>query len=166
MGKWSWLRGKFPKFQAEDADHALRIQKAQEAIKLELQEAGLPVDLGQLGERYNKERNLKDKKEDELSDINLKIEALTQMVTTEFDQQHITQFRLDNGASISLKDDAYTQVVDKDEWLGWVKETGREHLLSVHYQTMNSLVKEMLEQGVEPPPGLKVFLKTGLILRR
>src|SRR5262245_23258895 len=166
MGKWSWLRGKFPKFNAEDADHGVRIQLAKDAIRAELSEKKLAFDLGNLGDYYAKERRNKDNKEDELSDINLKIEALTQMIVEGLENQSLVQYRLESGASISMKDDAYSKVEDNDKWFKWIRETNREHLLSVHYQTMNSLVKEMLEDGKTPPPGIKVFLKTGLTLRR
>jgi hypothetical protein len=74
-------------------------------------------------------------------------------------------FRLQDGTSLSLKDDPYPQVIDRDAFHKWVHEQSKEDLFSVHYQTMASLVKEYLEDGQPTPPGIKVFIKTGITRR-
>lgn len=75
-------------------------------------------------------------------------------------------FRLDSGESLSIKDEPYTSVEDKPAFMKWLHETEQDDLLSVHYQTMNSMVKERLESGRNVPPGLKVFIKQSITRRK
>ena len=75
-------------------------------------------------------------------------------------------FKLESGDGLYIQDKPYSQVVDKTEWLKWIRETGQEDLLSVHYQTMNSLVANRLQQGQDVPPGVKAFIKTSIMRRR
>lgn len=114
---------------------------------------------------YCKIRAEKDKLEDDIKKLNSKLEALSQQMIDAMEREGTNMFRLDTGESLSIKDEPYTSVQDKVAWLQWIKDEGLEDLLSVHYQTMNSMVKNRLETGMNLPPGLKLFIKSSITRR-
>lgn len=158
-GKWSKYKATLPKAPV-DSSFLEKVNASKAEFR---QQIGDNINL--LGEEYDSIRAKKETLEEEIKELNVKIEALVQMVVERCESEGLTMVRLNSGTSLSLKDDPYSQVVDKDAFLDWIKKTNREALLSVHYQTMNSLVKEFLEEGQDPPPGIKVYIKTGLTRR-
>lgn len=165
MGKWSAFKQSLPA-KVEDQTYQATVNQAKLKLILKAEEEGRDLDLGYIGDLYGKAREEKEKIEAELSGCNLIITALEQMTLERFDAQKMDMFRLDDGSSVSRKDDVYTSVEDQEKFLAWIDKTGKRSLLSVHYQTMNSLAKQMLENNEELPPGIKAFFKQGLTFRR
>lgn len=165
MGKWSAFKQSLPA-KVEDQTYQDTVNQAKHQILLKAQEEGRDLDLGYIGDLYGRAREEKEKIENELSGCNLIIAALEQMTLQQFDAQQMDMFRLDDGSSISRKDDVYTALEDQEKFLAWIDKTGKRSLLSVHYQTMNSLAKQMLENNEELPPGIKAFFRQGLTFRR
>ena len=160
MGKWTQFRKSLPQKPTE--------QKYQDEVnqaRTKLLESG-QANLGNLGVWYGKARKAKKEIEEELSACNLTIAALEQMIVGEFEKQGLSQYRLDTGELISITDTPYSSLEDRAKFHAWVKETNQEDLFSVHYQTMNSLVKDRLENGEPAPPGIKVFIDTGVSFRK
>jgi hypothetical protein len=156
LGKYSHLK-KILEKAPEDPTYQQKVNVVKDT---------LPTSLQELGAQYVSARELKDDFEEFEKDVNLEIEALTQKIVARLEEEGLTQIRLSDGNSISIKDDVYTQVQDKEQWLAFLRENDLLDLLSVHYGTMNSLVKERFETGQKCPPGLKAFIKSGLIKRR
>lgn len=57
---------------------------------------------------------------------------------------------------------------DKPAFFSWLKENGHEDIIKedVHYQTLNSWAKEILEQGTSPPSMCTVHYETRAVIRR
>jgi hypothetical protein len=161
LGKWSVFKKSLPA-KTEDQTYQDQVNKAKATIL----EAFPNLDMGGIGEMYGKTRAAKEAIEEELSGCNLSLAALEQMLMEQFDAQNIDMIRLEDGSSVSRKDDVYTSVEDRSQFLAWIDETGKRDLLSVHYQTMNSLAKQMLEAGQNLPPGIKAFFRSGFSFRK
>jgi hypothetical protein len=156
LGKWSSLREILEKAPEDPTNRD----------KINLVKANLADDLATLGNEYRSVRDLKDDIKEFLSDVEVEIQAYTEKIVATLEENQLKQIRLNDGTSITIKDDVYTQVVDKPKWFRFIKENGLISLLSVHYQTMNGLVKERFEKGENVPDGLKATIKSGLLLRR
>jgi hypothetical protein len=103
---------------------------------------------------------------------NLTIEATTQVLVELLEDQTLTSLKLENGVSMSIKDDVYCKIENRHEFYGWIKNSGLEDLLTVNYQTMSSLVKKRLtgemtvpENEESTPPGVGVYFKQGIMIR-
>ena len=59
-------------------------------------------------------------------------------------------------------------VADQPAFYSWLKENGHGDIIkeTVHYQTLNSWAKEILEQGNPVPEWCKVFHETRAVIRR
>lgn len=173
-GKWSRLKGQVPLAPVEqgwqDKVNAAKSQpKVVETNDGDLQILSPPlIQLSKVekARRYCELRDQKDRLEDQISDINVSLEALSQLMIAEMENEGTDLFRLDSGDSLSIKDEPYSSVNERPKFIEWINSTNQQDLLSVNYQTMNSMVKNRLEQGLSAPPGIKVFLKQSITRRR
>jgi len=158
-GKWSGLRGDLPPAPIDSA-----WQQEVNIVKTEILQS-IPQTSGKARE-YCKLRDEKDRLEAEVKKLNTRLEALSQLMIKEMELEGTDLFRLDTGDTLSIKDEPYSSVADRTAFLAWIHQTGQDDLLSVHYQTMNSIVKSRLQEGGEQPPGIKVFLKQSITRRK
>ncbi len=124
------------------------------------------LNVAKLGEEYNKVRAQKEKLKAELEQVNTEEEALQQLIISGLEESGFDKVVLTDGTSLSLQDTPFSQIQNRESFLNWIRQSGKEHLLTVNYQTMNSMVKELLLAGQPTPPGVKAFIKTSLYRRR
>jgi hypothetical protein len=163
MGKYSSLRGRLPAF-AEEESYQQKVE--QEKIRLL---GGAPngesANVNRLASFLGIEKAAKDKLEEEISEHNLRIEALSQLLVSAMEDQSVQKIELSSGALVYLQDTPYPVVKDREALMVWIKKQRMVNLLTVHYQTLKGLVNEMLVSGKPCPPGVEVFLKTQARLR-
>lgn len=158
MGKYSHLKNDLVKF-GQPTEYQTKIDQAKVDLKLtELSRA----KVGELFVTFKKEADDLEFKQKELG---VKIMACTQNLVDRLEEDEETKFSTELG-TFSLKDDPYSSIEDKFLFLKYIKESGQEDLLSVNYQTMSSLNKGLLESGKPPMPGTKVYMKSGITLRK
>jgi len=109
-------------------------------------------------------RALKEEKEQEVTDLNVEIEAATQMMTELLADEGINSFRTADGWQFVQRTSVFVSIADegKAEFYQWLKDNDHEDLFSVNYMTASAMVKERLEEGLEIPPGVKLFLKESI----
>ena len=175
MGKWSSFKDQYPALPLDaerqdkinavlDAEHdcgALNPLMAGQKMKVR----NMPNHL--VATVYNALRQKKDKLVEDLSVLELEIEALTQLFVTRFEDEGIQSQRFEDGTLLSITDAPYPIVKDKLALREWVDKQGLSDMLSLNYQTLASLVKERLSGQVnEPlPNGVDVYMKTTLTRR-
>jgi predicted acyl esterase len=164
-GKWSAYKDTLPRLDGNDPSYQERVNERKQAFSVDPRTQGKP-SLGLLGDWYNQKRLEKDALNEQLSDVNLELEALTQILVDKLEETGLTQVRLTDGSTLSLKDEPYTKVTDRETFVAWIKSQGLDALLSVNYMSANSLVKERLMAGEPAPDGVDVFLKTSLTRRK
>jgi hypothetical protein len=188
-GKWSGLKGTVPTAPI-DSDFQSRVNAAKSAVRyvttdgefteIELTELNRVISPNtvereftfdqlsqqELGKRYTELRDKKDALEAQEKKINLELEAVQQLLIPKMEQNGMDLYRMPSGDSLSIKDEPYCSVADKDAFTSWIKETGQESLLTVHYMTLSAMTKDRLQTGQNPPPGIKVFLKQSITRRR
>lgn len=129
------------------------------------QEIGVKADAKGFGIVYLEARKEKDRLEKLIKEQNLLIEACTQELVDVLEGQNYTSVKLDNGVSMSIKDDVYCTVKDKTAFYTWIDENDLRDLLTVNYQTMSSMVKTKLIDGEQIPDGIATYFKQGVTLR-
>lgn len=164
MGKYSHLQGQLTKFTTEP-EYQDKVNAEKERIKTLLTDAGENPDAFNFGHFLIMAKQEKKKLEDLEKAQNLTIEAMIQELVDLLEAEGYTNLKLNNGVSLSIKDDVYSKVTDKQAFHQWIKNNQLEDLFSVNYQTMNSMVKTSLIDGKEVPPGIETYFKQSITVR-
>jgi hypothetical protein len=157
MGKYSTLRGKIPAFQEESSYQ----EKVNDEKLLILGSANdEDANVTRLASLFVAAKQTKDAYEDKISELNVRLEALSQMIVEHLEGEQIQKVELASGALIYLQDTPYPIVKDRDAVLDWIKKQKMQSLLTVHFQTLKAMTSERLVTGKPCIPGTEVFLKT------
>jgi len=119
-----------------------------------------------IGELIDKMFELREKKRElneQIKTINDAIETLEQSVIAHMELEGITR-ATGTKATASIKADVYPSVVDKEAFAEWLVKNKRFELLPARVNA--APVREMLKEENITPPGVEVFTKTRLNLRR
>jgi hypothetical protein len=152
MGKWSGLKDKFTAF-VQDPTYQQKVDLEKKTL------AKLSRVLRCA--KYAAFKRLKEAAEDEIEKLNVKLEALSQLLVDDLEGEAETKITNDTG-TFSIKDEPYPSVKDKLAFHAWVRSSGQEEILTVNYMTMSAIVKAKIEAGEEIPPGVDVFIKTSI----
>lgn len=156
MGKWERFRSKLPKFEIPP-EWKVKVEKAKETYQ-----ALSPTELAR---EYKMQRELKDQFETAIKGCNTELEALSQLLVENLEGEELQKIQLASGDTVSIASDLYTTVNDKPAFHAWVKRNKLEQLLSMHYKTLNGLMKEMAVNGKPFPSCVGVYFKTSARLR-
>lgn len=159
-GKWAKYRGQLEPFVGAPEWHA-KVEAEMRRVLDEADEAR-GANPGWLGRQYVEVRREKERAKAELKEINVREEALVRLLNTAMEDDELNRVELADGVSLTLSDEPYPGVEDRQKLFAYIKRTGQTALLSVHFQTLRALVKAELESGRPAPPGVKIWLKTGI----
>lgn len=163
-GKYSHLKGKLTQF-TEESDYQQKVNNKKAEILTEMKLDGQEASMFNLGDILVRARLRKANLEAEVKAENLIIAAMTQVLVDRLESEDYTSLKLNNGVSLSIKDDVYCSVADKKAFYDWIEETDQMDLLTVNYQTMSALTKGYLTDGKEAPPGVATYFKQGITVR-
>lgn len=165
-GKYDAVIGKLANLPVEDQSYQAKVQ----AVKDSLQK--FPTSPSSLGREYARLRAEHERVEKETYEINLRIEAVSQLLIETNEAENAewgaygapdTTLRLVNGDSIRVQKEPIGQVTDKEAFRQWCLANGYANQLQLWPSTMNALVKERLLVGQPEPDGTEVFVKTKLV---
>ena len=114
---------------------------------------------------YVAQRGIIDDLKATLSEANLRLEALAQMITDQFDDEDVTSLKI-QGATVRVQIEPYASVKDRDLFRRWCIANGLEESLQLPWQSTNSITKERLLAGDPEPDGVEAFQKSKLVLTR
>ena len=160
MGKYSHLKGKLDNYQ-----HESEYQKRIDEEKLEIH----TLRPGELAERLVKLRVNKGELGGQLSEVNMKLEAINQILINWLESEAITSLKTEDGTTLYIRDEPYCSIEDQRKLYAWIKKTKHTELVGVRWQTLNALVKEQLTSKTKMgqiPPGVKVFIKSSIGARK
>lgn len=164
MGKYSHLKGQLTKV-IQEPDYQSKVNFKKDEIKADLLKQGVGISIRTLGMVYASARIEKKRLEAEVKAQNLIIASMEQELIDMMESQDFTSVKIDGGMGISIKDDIYCTVKDRQGFLGWIGENDMEDLLSVNYQTMSAMAKGRLISGEPLPTGIETYFKQGITLR-
>lgn len=160
--KWAKIKDKFPKLGASD-DQGF-IEKVAEARMTHG-----ALTLKELMAKYAEIRAQKDELEDQISCLNVDIEALNQLLLEQLEAAGLTSMKAEDGKNFFMNVEPTVKVIDRGLLEAHIEAHPElEYLYGIMWQSLNSLVKEKLEKGEDDsiPPGTEVYIKTNIRMRK
>lgn len=112
-----------------------------------------------LAKRYTELRRQKDRINRELSDTQVELDAITQLMESQFEVEHTTSIKLSNGDRIRIEPGIHGKVVDHVAFREWcMQDEDLRQKLTLHSATIAAIVKEMLLEGLAEPPGTQAVV--------
>ena len=148
MGKWDWLKGKYPELQNEDPKYRDAVRKAMEPYR------GKPAPV--LAEAINLVEERKAEAKKALDKEQAELTALETLLLEELDRTGMQSFAY-GGYRFTPSPKPYPKVVDREALREYMLRTQKE-LLNVNSQTLYSLVVKALEEPDEHemPEGVEI----------
>ncbi len=154
------LFGKLPKVQkpigGDDEKHYDKVQKAKQEWERDPQ---FRRQAAWLAAQYAELRRQKDEIEEALSDVQVDLDAITQMMEEQFDVEGIDSLRLDGGDKVRLEPGIYPKVVDPEKFRQWcLADADLSKQMVLHPSRAQSLIRKMLLAGEAEPPGTEAVV--------
>lgn len=156
MGKYNGLKHTLPKFELEP-DFRAKVEEAKSSY--------IGLEAPDLAREFKLQRNGKQLLEANVKNINVHLEALSQLLVENLEGAEIQKIKLASGETVYLSDEPYTCIVDRGVLMDWLRRKKLTQLFTVQWQTLNAMTKDMLIQGKPTPPGTTVYMKTSARLR-
>src|SRR5207249_6057577 len=126
--------------------------------------------LMELASAYDQVRAEKEIAEKAISEMNVQLEALTQLLVERLEDLSLTSIKLETGGSFLVKDMPHATITDRQRCREWFEAHDQRELLNPHPSTLDALVKSRLEAGEDPDAiaqelGVKIFMRTGVTRR-
>lgn len=165
MGKWTKTAKALPK-RADTADGPFR-ERVNE-LKDDYRKATEQSGIAGLAALYRAARDEKEAKEAILSGVNAQVMALEELLMAARETEawrevcgvskdgELRPFSFADGSRVELSDQLSVRVEDADALAGWVRENQLERLLSLHAKRVESLTKQLIEDGNPPPAGVAI----------
>jgi hypothetical protein len=116
----------------------------------------------QLAELYKQVRKQMDELDARLSVLETQKAALTHVFVQRFEEDDVTSMKFADGVTLSENVEPLPNVKNREELYKWIKQEKLIDLLTINYQTLASLVKQLLLEGKPIPPGVEVYMKQKL----
>lgn len=157
MAKWAKLKEEFEAFQHE-TPYQERVDEAKDAFK----------DFGpkELAEKFKEVKDAIKASKDQTEQLTVTLEGLSQLLLVRFEALGFTSVKLDSGGTLSEWISPYSHVKDRDTFYTWLKENRPWERLTFPAPSLDRMVRELLEEGQPPPPGVEVFVKNRVRLWR
>lgn len=165
-GKYAAVIDKLPRLLGTEPAYQEKVNVVKAEIVKELATPLGPPVGSDFAYRYTELRAQKEEIEEQLSAINLQIEAINQLIVDQFESEGVSSVRLSTGASVSVQYEPSAQVVDKEAFRLWCLAQGLERSMVLPWMTTNAITKERLLAGDPEPEGVKAHAKTKLVLRK
>jgi hypothetical protein len=117
------------------------------------------LDASGLAREFSFMRKMKRDLEEQVRDYNVHIEALSQLLVETLEASQLQNIKLLTGETVTVHTEAYPTIQDKTLLLSWVHNSGLEELMTLNFRTLQSLVRERLQQGKDNPPGVQTYCK-------
>lgn len=85
------------------------------------------------------------------------------MALENFDAQGISSLKI-GAENFYIQDEPHCSIKDKEASMSWA-EAEAPQLITLQWNSLNSLVKEQLIAGEATPPGVDVFMKSKIVRR-
>lgn len=112
-----------------------------------------------IAKRYTELRREKDLLKRHLSDVQTELDAVEQLMESQFEVEGTTSIRLSNGDKIRIEPGIHGKVIDHEAFRQWcLQDEDLSKKLTLHSSTVASIIKEMLMEGLAEPPGTQAVV--------
>jgi hypothetical protein len=160
MSPTAELAARLPRFVNQD--NRDKVNEAKADIVQEFREStGMPPGAIGLAARFAAARVKKEEIERELKDVVLELSALSELMDDQFENEGVRTVSLIDGAAVRRQPEPYATVIDQPALLQWaLNDDDLRNSLTIHWQKLNSLTKQLLMAGLPEPPGVKAWSKS------
>lgn len=159
--KYAKVIDSLPRLAGEEPAYQDKVNAVKLAVLAEM-----PRHASAFAKRYAEIRREKNALEDQVSELNLQLTAVEQLMVDQYEVEGTTSLKLDTGESVAVQIEPYASVQDKDKFRQWCIAEGLENLMSIPWSTTNSLVKQRLLDGQPEPPGVTAYARSKIVLRK
>lgn len=164
--KWAAVCADLPRDKAWDEEDP-SFQEKVDAEKAELiKEFGDQISSAHVAKKFVELRAIKDQIKKQLKDANARATAVQQLLVDIYERDGNLSVTLEDGSAVDWTVEPIARVVVRDEFRRWCLENGYENQMTLPHQTMNAIVKDLLEVGQPNPPGTAVFVRDKISVRR
>jgi hypothetical protein len=169
MGKYTHLRHKLPAYETSSLEPGLAAWYQKVATwKFKFQSgeyANAYMNPATIASEYAERDAKKKALEAEISELNVQLEALSELGVACLEDEGLQKVDLATGGYVSISDRPYTSTEDRAELFKWIKKNKMQSLLTLNYQTLSGMNNDRLIAGKPVIPGTRVFIKTRLTVR-
>lgn len=161
MGKWDKFKGKFPRRPVGDDSFVARVA--------ELRAFYAKYPIAQLADEFVELQGYKDEHEEAISQLNVKLEAVAQVLHDQLEAQDLSQAMTSHGQKLGIKTDIYPSITDPEAFERHLRDNpDLQYLKKVHPASLGAFVRDLLERGKdgELPPGISIFFKSTVGVRK
>jgi len=108
-------------------------------------------------------RKMKDSFDEQEKVTNALLEAYKQILVDQCEEEGLATVKFRDGSGMRLQYEPNGRVVDREANRKWAMNTGLENLLSLPWQTVNSLTKQALLRGEDAPPGVEATTRVKVV---
>jgi hypothetical protein len=162
-GKYSGVIGNLPRELGTEPSYQTKVNAVKTAIR---NEPDFKLHASALARRYLAIRREKDEIKDQLSEVDLRLTAVTQLLADQYEVEGTTSVKLEDDSSVSVQLEPHASVFDRDALRAWAIEQGLERSLALPPMTVIALTKERLLQGLSEPDGVKAAVRSKIVYRR
>lgn len=157
-GKYAKVIDALPRLLGDNPDYQQKVQAVKDAMTAE---QDFKMHATWLAQIYADIRDEKEEAETAMSAINLRLEAVKQLMADQFENEGVSALHTDSGRRISIYLEPYAQVVDREAFRVWCEaDPDLRRKMALPWQSTNSLTKARLLEGEPEPPGVTIWAKT------
>lgn len=110
-----------------------------------------------IAQTYADMRVAKDEMKKALSELEVRLVAIIELMVEKFESNEHRRIYLDGGRLVSTYREPYAKIVDKETHRLWCIKQGLERSMVLPWGSTNSLMKKMLIAGDPTPDGVEIW---------
>jgi hypothetical protein len=162
--KYDKLRKKIPLLRKSGGTHDDRVSKRKAEILETLTES--KSEVGDIAELYKYQRMNRDLLKEEMSALQVDIDAIEQILMERYEDAGITSVNLVSGGRVSVQIKPYPKIVDREAYRQWCLNNGYEREMHLHSSTTTSILADRLLKGEPSMPGIEPYIDESITFRK
>jgi hypothetical protein len=159
--KYAKLRDSLPHFQ-----HEQTFQDKVNAVKTRIcGENPEDANVSYLASELLRLKSEKEQFENCISNLNIQIEAASQLIIERMQSEEIEKISLSNGSTCYLAYEVYPSIKNKSALIDWVKKHKMSSSLALPWQTLRGVCNEFSLAGKPLPEGVEAYIKVSARIR-
>jgi hypothetical protein len=156
MGKYSGVIDSLPRMLGSEPKYQQKVQAVKDAIAAD---PDFKLHATWLAKEYAGLRDEKEQAEAVVKDVNLRLEAVSQLLFDQFEVEGVSSLVVD-GRSVAARLVPYASIEDHEAFRQWcLTDADLARKMALPWATTNKIASDLLLAGEELPPGVTIFAK-------
>ena len=156
MGQYDHIIKRLPRVLNTEPHHQEKVDAVKKAM---LEDPNFKQYGAVLAAKYAVQRGIKDAIQAELSMCQVTLDAISQLMASQFENEGTTSVTLSNGDKIRIEPGIHPKIEDHEAFRLWCfSDPDLSKKMTLHSSTASSLIKQLLIVGEPEPPGVKAVV--------